>query len=377
MLSATIGQVRTFFEWWGRELTGMLPAWLRESGKRAGLAHIVAFDDDGFRLLDAKSVSKRTDGGTDGPSQRGGTLSPPQILSQLRETQRGQSALAIGLRIPLSFCFSRVVELPSSAAEDFSRLMILDMERATPFRSSDVFSAFVVMARASGQSAKTTLRQFIVKRALLSGVISQLETAGLHVEHIDCWDETGIAPIELDFRAEETTQLLSHRSLARPIMAASLISVLLAGYAAYSYLGRMQEALTKLETQTNELRAASASKREAKKAARAAQATLAALETLSGTTVPKLAVVDELSRLLPDSAWVSDARLSNGGADINGFAASAVALLPLLEKSPLFVDANSSSAVTFDTREDKERFSIHVRYRPSGVMGKPTGEGSE
>src|SRR5664279_855352 len=99
MLSATIGQVRTFFEWWGRELAGMLPVWLRESGKRAGLAHIVAFDDGGVRLLDTKSVSNRADIGTDGPSRPGATLSPTQILSQLRETQRGQSAVAIGLRI--------------------------------------------------------------------------------------------------------------------------------------------------------------------------------------------------------------------------------------------------------------------------------------
>ena len=151
----------------------------------------------------------------------------------------------------------------------------------------------------------------------------------------------------------------------------------MAGYAAYTYVGRMQEALAKLETQANELRAASAGKREAETAARAAQATLAALETLSVTTVPKLAVVDELTRLLPDSAWVNDARLSSDGADINGYAASTVALLPLLEKSPLFVDANSSSAVAFDPREDKERFSIHVRYRPTGVLGKPTDKGSQ
>src|SRR5262249_26816116 len=80
-----------------------------------------------------------------------------------------------------------------------------------------------------------------------------------------------------------------------------------------------------------------------------------------------VAVIDALTKLLPDSVWLTDLRLENGVLDITGLAKSGAALLPLFEHSPLFADAAMASGVNFDPQENKERFSLRVRVRQAGV----------
>ena len=41
---------------------------------------------------------------------------------------------AIGMRLPVSLCFVRNVELPSGRAQDLRRILDFDLERATPFK---------------------------------------------------------------------------------------------------------------------------------------------------------------------------------------------------------------------------------------------------
>jgi general secretion pathway protein L len=80
-------------------------------------------------------------------------------------------------------------------------------------------------------------------------------------------------------------------------------------------------------------------------------------------------VIDALSKLLPNSVWLTDLRLENGVLDITGLAKSGAGLLPLFEHSPLFADAGLASGVNFDPQENKERFSLRVRVRQAG--GEP------
>jgi general secretion pathway protein L len=218
------------------------------------------------------------------------------------------------------------------------------------------------------------LRQFIVKRALLTDVIDDLGKLGVAVARIDCWDEAGHAPLAAEFRLTGDAPPRKRGGFTVAIAATAAVATALGIFAGYSVLGRLEANLATLDAKAQTLRSTTAQKRAAEVNLRAAEATLAAWDILEKTTVPKLAVLDELTRLLPDTAWVTDLRVGPDGADINGFAASTVALLRALETSPLFVDATSTSAVTFDTKENKERFNIHVRLRLQPT-GKQNGEG--
>ena len=357
-------------DWWGSELTGMLPAWLRDSGPRVSRLPIVSLEKDAVRLLELKPLA-------DGSWR---TVFPPtstigDLLDGMRRTANDRLPSGVTLRFPHSYCFVRAVELPIAATADFEQLLMHDMERATPFKRDEVYSAFVFDTRAPSQKSKTRLRQYIVKRSLLSTTIAEFQQHGLPVEQIECWDENGTAPLTAEFRMTDDNPARRDNNLAVMLTSISLLAVALAGFAAYTYLNRLETTLARVEAQSLDARTAAARRRSTELSARATEATLAALNGLEQSTVPKLAVIDELSRLLPDSAWVTDLRIGPDTADIKGLAGSTVALLRVLETSPLFVDATSTAAVTFDTRENKERFSLHVRLRQT-LLAKQKTDGS-
>ena len=330
---------------------------------------VISVEPDGYRLLDPKASAQT---GWRGASPPSSTLS--DLLAGNHGLSTKQATAGVTLRFPYAYCFVRSVELPTAATADFARLLNLDMERATPFKHDEVYSAFAVDTRPPSQKGKTPLRQFIVKRALLSGVIGDLEQLGVTVARIDCWDEAGHAPLAAAFRLTGDAPPRKSGGFAVGLAATAVLAAALSIYAGYSIISRLEADLATLDAKAQALRSTTAQKRAAEVSVRAAEATLAAWDILEKTTVPKLAVIDELTRLLPDTAWVTDLRVGTDGADINGFAASTVALLRALETSPLFVDATSTSAVTFDTKENKERFNIHVRLRLQPTV-KQNGDG--
>ena len=96
----------------------------------------------------------------------------------------------------------------------------------------------------------------------------------------------------------------------------------------------------------------------------AAVADLARLQRMKLGQVPAVEVLEELSRLLPDTVWLTDVRIEGDAVDIAGLAKSGAALPPLFVGSALFADAALTAPVTLDQREDKERFSLRIRIKP-------------
>jgi general secretion pathway protein L len=83
-----------------------------------------------------------------------------------------------------------------------------------------------------------------------------------------------------------------------------------------------------------------------------------------------VSVIENLTRLLPDSAWLTDLRIDGDTVDISGFSKSAASLIPILETSSVFSEAAFTSAVTRDPSEAKERFSMKLRVRKQGGSSK-------
>jgi len=129
-------------------------------------------------------------------------------------------------------------------------------------------------------------------------------------------------------------------------------------------LSRYEAALGEVRAETARLRIQAAGVRDAMERSAAAVADLARLQRMKLGQVPAVEVLEELSRLLPDSVWLTDLRIEGDVVDVTGLAKSGAALPPLFVGSALFTDAALTAPVTLDQREDKERFSLRIRIRP-------------
>ncbi len=131
--------------------------------------------------------------------------------------------------------------------------------------------------------------------------------------------------------------------------------------AGYLALSEREQALESLQAQTGALKGKAQAHRDALAKSQAAGETISNFNALRREVISRAAILEEISRVLPDQAFITDLKVSGAIVDINGLATSASAIVPLIESSPMFVDATSTAPLTFDPRENKERFGIRMR----------------
>ena len=76
-----------------------------------------------------------------------------------------------------------------------------------------------------------------------------------------------------------------------------------------------------------------------------------------------LAVLAELTRLLPDDTWLDSVELRGDSLHLVGHASAAAALVGPLERSPLFTEALFRSPVVPDRASGRERFELTLTLR--------------
>lgn len=87
-----------------------------------------------------------------------------------------------------------------------------------------------------------------------------------------------------------------------------------------------------------------------------------AINTLRQRHVPVLGVLLDLTKEIPEGAWLDRIAITDKGGEIEGYADSASALIPLLAASPLLKDVAFLAPIT-KGKDGKERFRIGFKVR--------------
>jgi general secretion pathway protein L len=337
-----------FLHWWAGELKGLLP---RQAARGPATRRLViALDGPGKTLLMEKGGRATVLGMAAGASDS---------LAVLAGLVRAQPGMPIGLRLGPEQCFIRKMQLPAQAESDFAGILDLDMERTTPFRATDVLTAFYVEPSADVPRGKRAVRHLIVKRKGIEPLLEEMRDHGLEPAFVDCWDAQRRGGLPVDFLATSRPNGGGERGFSLHGVAG--LCLLLVALAAAIPVMRHREVLASLQARTASARAEAATVRQALEASQGAAARLEAVERRLRGRLPVARILEELTAILPDSAWVSDLRIEGGAVEFTGFAKSAASLIPLLEASPLFAEAALTSPVVLDNNEDKERFSARLR----------------
>lgn len=358
---------RGFFSWWGSELSELLPSWILGNGGPVAPL-IVSVEDAGLRFIDTRN-GKAAD-----ETQPQEIMPTQEVLDRLGELRRSKRVTSVGLRLPYRAVFVRRVELPAAASSNFGRLLAFDLDRATPFKAKDVFTSYYI-ERTPASPGKVWVCHLVVKRSAIETLKSRIEEMGAAVAAIDCWNEDGSAPLPVNFLEGDADPAPTARRRSIMIQALGTAAALLIVSATYFVFERRQTALQELDAQTARLKVRAQEVRETLARSQNAFSEIANLKRLRAETVSKVYVIEELTRLLPDTAYVTDLKMEGSTVDISGLATGAASLLATLERSTLFFNATSTAPLTFDQQQDKERFSIraHIRGATSSDHAKLEG----
>lgn len=308
----------------------------------------------------------------DGEGSEAAPITPDELLaSSLAEAlaRRGltRATTKIVVEIAQGAFFVRRFDVPLAAQPNLPRILIAEIEHKTPFKASDVHFGFVCV-QSPENPEKLRVEQWILRRDLLT---TALEGSGLGLDDLDVvepeWPEQAAAAapsIEIGRRAE-SSNLFRNTVIGLCALAAVLFAV-----GVVSTIWREDRVGTELDAKINVMSTRAARVRQISDRATAESGLLATLRQ-ERKRFPALADLwEEISRLLPDDAYLLELRLSEGPSnvrvvDMNGFAKSAVGLPALFHRSPLLSDAALTAPITPDATEKREAFSLQAQVRQS------------
>jgi len=345
--------LRRPFDWWIGELMSLVP--ISVAAPFSGTSGDITLFFDGTRLLVPRPV---------GP---GANLSPenfqaeaatwPEFSVHVEHTQAQNATVWLSPALHLERTFT----VPAAAARDLDHIAYLELERATPFKSNDVFSAYVA-GSTPGNNATLSVRQFISKKETVAELQRHLDERGLHLRRITALDKASQKPLPINLLGKSEPDAAA-RSSGLAVLAAMLL--LLASTAGAIAVVRSERAYSEITRETAAARGQWQKRQDTTSSALTRQEDANAIASLRSQHVPTVLLLAELTQQLPDDVYLSDFKLSEGSVVIMGHGRDTARLIPLLDSSRLFTDAELAAPVMTDPDSDLERFSIRMRIRAS------------
>ncbi|MEE2525567.1 PilN domain-containing protein [Hyphobacterium sp. HN65] len=294
---------------------------------------VLRYDGSGLRYTNSEGESIEITAHENGPA------------AQAEIARLGRKGPLV-LRIAGPMGFRRNASFPSAARKHLDEAIELALPRLSPLPPEDILFAADRSAMEESDD-RISLPVSIVRRSALETALARSEELGLQPAAVDLENGDGSGAPVIDLR-EGRSAPSAGRSAFRLLGVISLVLVVAAS-------GFMMDRTMRLDPQY------AAARRPASLEARL-QAAIEHAEAKSraGSAVAALA---DLSRRLPDGAYITGFNYENGVITITGLAWDAAASLRALDSAAEFVDVAFDGATLRDEETGRERFQLTARHR--------------
>jgi general secretion pathway protein L len=358
--------IADYWRWWTGELSGLVPERIAALSGFTRSSPVVALRDEAIVLLEprAGSVVEVSQAPLASLDPEGRRLAVRNLLSGAGEA-RGRVRLCIAPEEALV----RRVSLPLATAEDLAQVLAFEMDRLTPFRAQDVHFGYRIAAR-DAAAGKVHVDLAVARREAIDPKIARLREWGAQVVGVVCAPDLArqAQPIDLMPEAERGARARDGGDTAR--LAAGIAVVALLVVALLLPIWQKRETVIALlpvvDKARQEAEAAAALSRDLERLVAEHNFLLAKKHT----TQPVLAILEDVSRLLPDHTWVQQLDVRPAGkvreVQIAGETTSSSKLIEILEQSSALQNAATRGTVTRGSQPGTERFLIaaEARARP-------------
>ncbi len=270
------------------------------------------------------------------------------------------SLLSATVSVPINKCFVRDISIPATALTRIDEIVAVDLERTTPFKICEVHSGWQIVNKKE-DTGKIQIRHFLLKRSVTARAVSMLKSAQTPLKAINViGSDNEVLPVNLLSPGERTRAPVSTR--IRNAIAVELFVIGALSVAAFGVALNSRE--TTLATLDENIKHATIQLQNLRKQNTEAEATTALLRQPRMRRVERqtaLAVWDEITKRIPDSTWLTDLRIEDDTAQIDGNSTNASELISLLNNSKMLSGIAFASPITRDPQRGVERFQIKFR----------------
>jgi general secretion pathway protein L len=363
VLQRALGAARQALRWWRDELAHLVPARMRAAFSADPMTLRIFLHENGS---DVATIQVRGLSGAEHfrpPQDRAAALAWVAV-----QRRRWGALLSTEIALPASRCLIRQRELPTAAAERIGKILALELERTTPFGTQDVRQAWRATRPPVPGKATFEVAHVIAKRGLIDPLLIDARGLRLPVAAVDVADPDG-RPMAVNLLdASEVPRSVADR-LNWAIAIALGLFLCVAFAAVFAALDRQQQALAALATETASARTEAQAVRKRQGDFDRLRERIGQLRLRRASNPSLVALWEGVTRLLPDSAWLTDMRLETDTLWIDGYARNAPELVGILAQSPLFSGVALSSPVVREEARASERFQIRMRIEPADTIG--------
>ncbi len=344
------GPAGQFFQWWGEELRGMMPAQLRARMQYARRRLLMQLDDneivlsidgtDATQSLDSLSVNK------DPELQR---QQIRELLQQHELTEVGRDLLLQDAEI-----LRTEVVMPLAAEADLGRALAYEMDRHTPFQAEEVFYTWRVLSR-DRDAGQLHFELFVTPREPVEAKIEQLNRLGLAPGGVDVLADN--KPLGLNL----LPQALRHRSInqqARTNWVLGAVALLLLVFVMVQSLWLREYQIQAIGKAIEGVRAEAMAVQQIRKQIEDASDAAGFLQERKIQNGYKVEMLAELTRILPQDTYLDRLSLHAETTQMQGKSDNAQKLIELINASPYFENASFRGPTRLDNRSGKEIFDL-------------------
>jgi general secretion pathway protein L len=256
------------------------------------------------------------------------------------------------VEIPSERGLAKTVGFPADARPRLDRILEFEIARHFPFPAERVYFRHRLIGRL-GPGDALTVEIVAVPRETVDGIRDVLGQAGLRIGGVAVFTGAHAEPVFLPIAASHRTR--QHSSAARPLAFAAMFAAIAAAIswplAQQARLAAIERELAALKPQAEAaLRAGEAQRREAERTATVLR--------LRNARPPLVAVLDRLSRDVPDGSWLLSLSIAGREVVMDGLSPSAATIALALEKSRDVTGIVFRSPITRDPTTGLEHFQL-------------------
>ncbi len=270
------------------------------------------------------------------------------------------SVLKRNERLILTFseqaCFTRSLKLPLKILHKASTIVDLDIEQMTPFKKADVFNLWAALSKPT--STPVDIGHAVIKKTAIQAIKTQLQTISGQIVGIAIRSSEAAAWPSLLDQCGHTFGADREWRWARITMATCAAFAISAVALAGTAISRIETARQDVDARIEDFQGKAKDVRQKIDVTNASNVQAQALLSLRKNSNSTIAIWEELSRVVPDGAWLQTLSIANGKVQIDGAADDAERLIGILEASDLFLNVQFTSPLFKNPNDAKVHFSI-------------------
>ena len=350
---AIASSLRVFWFWWLGELVALVPSFLKAETDRSGDVLLLSFDESSVAARTRTDKSWHDLGGMD---LRDGDPDLERREFRFLIQRLRLHNLSVGLRLSSKLGLRKRLEFPLAAEKELRRILSHQMDLLVPYRADQVYFDYHLVGR-DLKARKIAIELLTVPKAVVEKSVSRARDWGLEVDFVDLGGagDTTLCPIRL-----APTERAGRRPKTRKGLIAGLAFANAAMIALTLGLPLLEKSGQKarLEEQVASAQLKAEVVAKLREKVERLKAETAFLTNKKQESPLVIAIMDEVTTILPDDSWLNRLSLKQGILQLNGSSPKSSALIRQLEASALLENVRFRAPVTQDRATGAERFFI-------------------